>query len=136
VRPAVAIIRNTLKPPALAACANPDESWWRRKTGTSGESAVVLSALICLIEQGYSADEASMTSWVVETTFSTAMLACILVSWMLWHRYKTRLGEKERRWREAQLAQLESVKERMKEVIDPAQVGYSELPGTPPGRVA
>lgn len=99
-------------------------------------SAVVLSALICLIEQGYSADEANMTSWVVETTSSTAMLACILLSWMLWRRYQAKLGEKERRWREAQLAQLESVKERMKEVIDPAQVDYSKMPGTPPGRVA
>lgn len=77
-----------------------------------------------------------MTSWVVETTFSTAMLACVLLSWMLWRRRKTRLSENEHKWREAQLAQLESVKERLKEIADPAPADSTELPGAPSGRVA
>jgi hypothetical protein len=77
-----------------------------------------------------------MTSWVVETAFSTAMLACILLSWMLWRNCKARLSEKERKWREAQLAQLESVKERLKEIADPAPADSMDLPGAPSGRVA
>jgi uncharacterized protein YpmS len=77
-----------------------------------------------------------MTSWVVATACSAAILAGILLSWLLWRRHKARLREKERQWREAQFAQLESVKERMNEIMDPALADYSELPNAPPGRVA
>jgi uncharacterized protein YpmS len=77
-----------------------------------------------------------MTSWVVETTFSTAMSAGILLSWMLWRRHRAKLCEKERKWREAQLSQLESVKERLNEVMDLAAEDYQEQSAALPGRAA
>jgi hypothetical protein len=77
-----------------------------------------------------------MTSWVVETTFSTAMSASILLSWMLWRMHRAKLCERERKWREAQLAQLESVKERMNEVMHLAAENYQEQPAALPGRAA
>jgi hypothetical protein len=77
-----------------------------------------------------------MTSLVVEATFSTALLASILLTWLLWRGHKAKLCEKERKWREAQAAQLKSVKERLQEAIDPAAAHYTELPGAPTGRVA
>lgn len=72
-----------------------------------------------------------MTSWVVVISLSAAVLAGIVLGWVFWRKYSAKLCEEERKWRKAQVAQLESVKERMKVEIAPVPVCYPELPSVP-----
>jgi hypothetical protein len=72
-----------------------------------------------------------MTTWVVATAFAAEILAAIALGWRLLRKRKAKLCEADRKWREAQLAQLECVKERLKLVIDAKPAEPLDLPGVP-----
>lgn len=59
------------------------------------------------------------------------MLACVPIGTVVWRAYSSWAREKDRKWRQAQIAQLESVRERMKTSIDPEPVLYPKLPEVP-----
>lgn len=69
-----------------------------------------------------------MTSWIVAIALCMAMLAAIPLGRLIRRKREERVSTEEREWREAQAAQLESVKERMKVEIDPEPMVYPELP--------
>jgi hypothetical protein len=69
-----------------------------------------------------------MTSWIVAIALCVAMLAAIPLGRLLRRVREEKVRSVERKWREAQAAQLESVKERMNVEIDPAPMVYPELP--------
>ena len=72
-----------------------------------------------------------MTIWVVATACAAEILAAIALCWRLWRKHKVKLCEADRKWREAQLAQLECVKERLKLVIDVTPAEPLDLPSVP-----
>ena len=127
---AVVLVRSTLEPPSLAAFSGADKPWFPTETGTSDESR----GTFCVdmpIWRAYIADEASMTIWVVATACAAEILAAIALCWRLWRKHKVKLCEADRKWREAQLAQLECVKERLKLVIDVTPAEPLDLPSVP-----
>jgi hypothetical protein len=69
-----------------------------------------------------------MTSWIVAIASCMAVLAAIPLGRLLRGKWEAKVRTEEREWREAQAAQLESVKERMNVEIDPAPMVYPELP--------
>ena len=74
-----------------------------------------------------------MTTWVVATVCAAEILAAIALGWRLLRKHKAKLCEADRKWREAQLAQLECVKERLKLVIDDTPAEPLDLPSVPLG---
>jgi len=67
-----------------------------------------------------------MTSPATAIAFSAAMLACVPFGTILWRKHNARMREKDQELRDAQLAQLQSLKDRMKD--EPVPLGYPDLP--------
>jgi hypothetical protein len=68
-----------------------------------------------------------MTSSITAIAFSTAMLACVPFGTILWRKHDSKLCEKDRKWRDHQVARLEFLKDCMKAETDPAPASHPEL---------
>jgi hypothetical protein len=69
-----------------------------------------------------------MINWAVVTALFAVVLPGVLIGWTLWRKHRARMCEEDRQWRDAQAAQLKSVKERLKAQMAPEPDVYPELP--------
>jgi hypothetical protein len=67
-----------------------------------------------------------MTVWAIGIALSAVIVGCIPFGTVVWRKREAQLREEDEKWRDTQLARLQSLRDRMKD--QPVPLGYPDLP--------